>query len=83
MKGNAMENNFTHEQIEKAKAVSSPEELLALAKESGLELGEEQAKACFEKLNKSGELSDNELSGVAGGGCGDSDDDDGWHRLIV
>jgi len=64
-----MENNFTPEQIVKAKAAKSPEELLSLAKESGLELSEEQAKVYFEKLNGSGELSDNELKNVSGGGC--------------
>ncbi len=65
-----MENNFTPEQMEKARAARSPEELLSLAKESGLELSEEQANTYFEKLNKSGELSDDELDNVAGGGCG-------------
>ncbi len=67
-----MENKFTSEQIEKAKIAGSPEELLSLAKESGLELSEEQANAYFDKLNKSGELSDDELNNVAGGGlCSD------------
>ncbi len=65
-----MENNFTPEQVEKAKAAKSPEELLALAKESGAELTPEQADAYFERLNKQGELSDDELDNVSGGGCG-------------
>ncbi len=64
-----METKFTPEQIEKARAAKSPEELLSLAKENGLELSAEQANAYFEKLNRSGELSDDELSNVAGGGC--------------
>ncbi len=64
-----MENNFTPEQIEKVKAARSPKELLSLAKESGLELSEEQANAYFDKLNKSGDLSDDELTDVSGGGC--------------
>ncbi len=64
-----MENNFTPEQIEKAKAAKSPEELLSLAKESGVEITEEQANVLFEKLNKSGELNDDELDNVASGGC--------------
>lgn len=64
-----MENNFTPEQIEKAKAAKSPEELLSLAKESGVDLTEEQANTYFEKLNKSGELPDDELDNVAGGSC--------------
>ena len=61
---------FTPEMIEKAKAAKSADELLALAKENGTELTEEEAKAYFEQLNsKSGELSDDELDAVAGGGC--------------
>ena len=34
--------NLTPEQLEKAKACTTPEELLALAKEEGYELSEEQ-----------------------------------------
>ena len=40
-----------------------------LAKENGIELTEEEAQAYFAQLNKSGELSDDELDAVAGGGC--------------
>ena len=36
--------NFTNEQILKAKEAKSAEELLALAKENGVELTEEEAK---------------------------------------
>ena len=62
------------EMIAKAKEAKSVEELLALAKENGVELTEEEAKAYFAKLNpKSGELSDDELSNVSGGGCHTSD----------
>lgn len=60
---------LTPELIEKAKQAKSAEELLALAKENGIELSEDEAKAYFEQLNKSGELSDDELDNVAGGGC--------------
>ena len=35
-------SNLTPEQIEKAKACKTPEELLALAKEEGYELSEEE-----------------------------------------
>ena len=65
-----MEDNFTPELIEKARQANSPEELLALAKESGIELSEDKAKEYFEQLNRSGELSDEELDNVSGGGCG-------------
>ena len=52
-----MENKFTPELIEKAKSAKTPEELMALAKENGMELTEESAKAYFEQLNsKTGEL---------------------------
>ncbi len=70
--------NFTPEIIEKAKAVKTAEELLALAKENSIEMTEEEAKAYFAQLNPvSGELSDDELDNVAGGGCYKGD------RLIV
>ena len=58
------------EMIAKAKEAKSVEELLALAKENGVELNEEDAKMYFEQLNvKKGELSDDELDVVSGGGC--------------
>ncbi len=58
--------------LEKAKNAKSVEELLSLAKENGFELTEEEAKAYFAKINaKVGELSDDELDDVSGGGkCG-------------
>ena len=46
-----MENKFTPELIEKAKSAKTPEELLALAKENGMELTEESAKAYFDRLH--------------------------------
>lgn len=65
--------NFTPEMIEKAKTAKTAEELLALAQENGVELSEEEAKTCFAQLQPvSGELSDDELDNVAGGGCGNS-----------
>ena len=64
--------NLTPEMIEKAKAAKSVEELLALAKENNFEMNEEEAKTYFAQLNpKSGELDDDDLDNVAGGGCGD------------
>ena len=62
--------NLTPEMIEKAKGTKSAEELLALAKENGVELTEKEAATYFAQLNpKSGELDDDELDAVAGGGC--------------
>ncbi|MBE6596556.1 MAG: hypothetical protein E7641_02695 [Ruminococcaceae bacterium] len=71
--------NFTPEIIEKAKKAKSRDELLALAKENGIELSEKEASIYFEQLSAaSGEISDDELKNVAGGGCYSSDG-----RLIV
>ncbi len=64
-----MENKFTSELLEKAKLAKSAEELIALAKENGTELTEEEANTYFAKLNKNGEISDDELDSVSGGGC--------------
>ena len=61
---------LSKELLAKAKNAKTPEELIALAKENGEELTEESAKEYFELLNpKTGELSDDELDNVAGGGC--------------
>ena len=70
MKGYIKMTNFSEELIEKAKQAKSVEELLALAKENGMEMTEEQATAYYAQLSpKSGELADDELDNVAGGGC--------------
>lgn len=61
---------MTYEElILKAKEVRTVEELLALAKENGTPLTEERARAYYEKIHKSGELSDDELDNVSGGWC--------------
>ena len=58
------------ELLAKAKTAKTPEELLCLAKENGEEMTEESAKAYFELLHpQTGELADNELDNVSGGGC--------------
>ena len=63
--------NLTPEMIEKAKAAKSAEELLAFAKENGVEMTEDEAATYFAQLNpKSGELDDDDLDAVAGGACG-------------
>lgn len=64
--------SFSDETIAKLKTVGNVEELLALAKESGIELTLEQAQVYFTKLNpRSGELADEELDNVSGGACAD------------
>ena len=69
---------FSEEIVEKAKKIKSVEELIDFSKESGMELTREQAKVYFEQLHpQSGELADEELENVAGGGCGDITDNGG------
>ena len=77
-----MDNKLTHELLEKAKLAKSAEELIALTKENGIELTEEEANTYFAKLNpKTGELADDELDSVAGGRkCGTTYKD---HRPVV
>lgn len=70
---------MNQELISKAKETKSAEELLALAKENGVEMTEESAKSYFDQLHpKTGELSDEELDNVAGGSCYSKDG-----RLVV
>ncbi len=57
---------FTKEQIEKAMACKSVDELLKLAKSEGVELTHEQAEAYFAQSTMN-ELSEEELAKVAGG----------------
>lgn len=76
----------TNEQLVKAKTAKSAEELLALAKEAGIELTAEQAKEKFDILHSEGELADEELDNVAGGSScinGRSYSDDPPYYLIT
>ena len=62
--------NFTPELVEKAKTAASAEELLELAKATGVEMTAAEAATYFAQLNpKSGELDDDDLDNVAGGAC--------------
>ncbi len=61
---------MNNELISKAKQAKTPEELMALAKENGIEMTEESVNAYFKQFNpKMGELADDELDNVAGGSC--------------
>ncbi len=53
--------------VAKLKEAKSADEILVLAKESGVEIDEEKAKELFSQLNATGELSDDDLDKVAGG----------------
>ena len=62
---------LTQEMIEKAKVAKTAEELYEIAKANGVEMTADEAATYFAQLNpKSGELDDDELDAVAGGGCG-------------
>ena len=61
--------NISKELVEKAKTAKLAEELLAMAKAENIELNAEEAAQAFAKMNKNGELSDEELDNVSGG-CG-------------
>ncbi len=59
---------MNEELLKKAKAAKSPEELLKMAHENGMaDFDEESAKAYYDLINRSGELSDSELENAAGG----------------
>lgn len=58
---------FTKEMIEMARKCKRKEELLTFAKESGMELTEEQAKQLFTEVNTDGELSDDEAENAVAG----------------
>ncbi len=76
-----MENKLSQELLEKAKQTKTPEEIATLAKENGMELTAESAKAYFDQLHQIGELADDELDSVAGGRkCGTTYKD---HRPVV
>lgn len=64
-----MNKNFSQELIERAKTAKSPNELILLAKEYKTEITPQEAEAFYESFHKTGELSDDELDNIAGGGC--------------
>ena len=65
--------NFTPELIAAAKTADSPESLIAIAKDHGITLSDSEAALYFRQLlPPTGELSDDDLDDVSGGGCGGS-----------
>lgn len=63
-------DNLTAELLKKAKGAATKESLIEIAKEAGFELTGQEAQICFDKLAKRGQLADEELENVSGGGCG-------------
>ena len=61
-------NELTKEQIAKAMACETAEELMALAKAEGVELTKEEAEAYMSEMEDV-ELDGAALKNVAGGGC--------------
>ena len=61
---------INQELLAKAKEAKTVEELMALAKENNIELTKEKVNEYFSKLHsETGEISDDELDNVSGGGC--------------
>ena len=61
-------NELTKEQIEKAMACETAEELMALARREGVELTKDEAEAYMAEMADF-ELEEEMLSKAAGGGC--------------
>ncbi len=62
--------------LEKAKKARSAEDLMAMANAAGIELEKSKADGLFARLSKCGEISDDDLCGVAGGVAGDFSEQD-------
>lgn len=73
---------MNEELLKKAKSAGSADEIRKLALSSGLELSEEGAADIYSRLNRKGELGDDELSSVSGGACrGNNDDGTPKHKI--
>ncbi len=53
--------------VEKFKSAASPEEIIALYKEQGIEVTPENAKASYDYMHGTGELDESALEDVSGG----------------
>ncbi len=62
---------MSHEMMEKARSAQSASELMHMAHEHGMEMTDAEANKYFDMLHPAmGEMSDDELDNVSGGGCG-------------
>lgn len=67
--------------IQRAKSARNADELLALAKENGIAMSSDEANEKFKELHPaSGEVTDDELNNVSGGGCYS---DDGYLQTTI
>ena len=74
---------LSKELLEKAKQAKSAEELMTLAEENGTGLSDEQANMLFANLHPAcGEIPDDDLDSVSGGGCGGGSDDEFEIKVI-
>ena len=73
-------NALTKEQIEKAMACKTADELIATAKAEGVDLTVDEAEAYLAELSDF-ELDDEALSKAAGGGCYSECNRDNWRPL--
>ena len=64
--------------LKKLRAAKSPEEFMDIAKANGAALTAEQAKAGYNRLCGSGELSDDDLDKIAGGAA-----DEEWYCRVA
>lgn len=68
---------FTKELKDKAKTARTAKELAEMAKAEGVDMTADEAEKAFAKLQRIGELADEELDNVSGG-CGDPEPDVTW-----
>lgn len=62
-----MDKATKREVLKKVKGATSVEEVLAIAREDGMELSIENAEKIYNHVNQNRELSDDELERVVGG----------------
>lgn len=55
--------------LKKLRNAQTSEDIIKMAREEHIELGQEEAKEIFDKFHATGELNDDEIEAVSGGGC--------------
>ena len=72
-----MDNKITREMMKEASKAATPEELKKMAAKRQITMSDKEAGLYYARLHRSGELSDEEIDNVAGGGCNDPNDPKG------